>query len=186
MKYGQIILESMPVLAVLLVHAAGQDLVQLAAREKQRRQAGTPVRICIQHIPMEGAPSVAGPTSSSLGQDESKKRSSGPSERPAAARPADQSRRAFLFRRGPEVKERIMEERRQLEQMDRELADLVYRFPPIWRQGRSVENSKVVALRRTMERSRNNLGKWEQELRLLQEEVRRNDWPPGILRGQVP
>jgi hypothetical protein len=173
-------------LLVLMQGAGGQDLAELARREKQRRRTEMPPRVRIEQVSPERGSLDGDPSEPSSRVTGWSKQFGKPSRSMPEKPSADAGRMEYLRRRGPEVKEKISTEKLQLEQRERELEESARNHPPLWRQGRRIEDSRVVALRRETERGRKRLQDLERELRTMEEEVRRRNWRPGILRGQLP
>ncbi len=171
------------VASLMAATAFGQELVRLAEQEKLRRQQTEPRRV---QIVVEAARETSGRAEAGKKQSD---RSVGSRETLSPGKgksDPDQVRIGFLRRRGPEVKETIRVTRLELAGKVQEIEEASRNRPPVWRQGRAIEDSGVVALRREVERLRKSLAALEREWQRMEEEARRNGWPPGVLRGQLP
>lgn len=181
----------MSLLLILLFwygHAFGQDLAELAEREKIRRNqsAGGKARICIEYLATESPeagskairqkngsfPTGPGVQKGSNGGDQARKQGS--------------NRRAVLSRRGPLLIGKIQTERSNLERLERAIDEARRSYPPALRRGVLTEDNRLQALVKEQEKSRRHLIALGKELHDLEEEVRQAGWPPGLLRGQLP
>lgn len=168
--------------------AFGQDLADLAEREKIRRNqsAGGKARICIEYLatesPQTGSnairqkdgsfPTGPGVQKGSNGGDHARKQGS--------------NRRAVLSRRGPLLIGKIRTERSNLERLERAIDEARRNYPPALRRGVLTEDNRLRALVKEQEKSQLRLVALGKELHELEEEIRQAGWPPGLLRGQLP
>jgi hypothetical protein len=165
-----------------------QDLVELAARERLRRQqAGSAdKRISIERMPSDTNEKTGDSGQRKEYASEASKRRSETQPSNRSDRKENHTRWVFLSRRGPTVMQELQKEHSNLELGERELSNAQRSYPSSWRRGMEVEDSRLIAARRNLEQSKRRLSLLEQEWRRLEDEVRRSGWPPGLLRGQLP